>query len=177
MKSKLLLLLVGLLAIGACQNQSSPILVQPTTAWRAVYQNDKMGAPVWGSKDSLIAGIRKGYDLRIGWGWEREVADSIVRLEHMAEPVFLSIIQEKNVSAILNEHPLLESYWQIDQQAFAEGGHLWHCVLTTQGTFNAQLYHRATGELLKDWPQRHRMTWYLEYPNPNFSQTSKPLYE
>ena len=133
--------------------------------WKAVYKHDKNGDALNGSIDSLINGIRNGYDVRIGWGWEREVADSILRLEHMAEPLFLTIIQEKNVSVVIDAHPLLQSYLDVENQKFGEGGHIWQCVLTTKGTFNAQVHERSTGELIKDWPQRHKMIWFLEYPN------------
>ncbi len=146
------------------------------SGWRAVYRNDGNGKPIEGNKDSLIAGIRNGYDVRIGWGWERERGDSILRLEHVAKPLYLSIIQDKHVSAIIDPHPLLQSYIDIDKQAFGEGGHIWQCIMTTKGTFNAQVYDRSNGELLKDWPQNHKMTWFVEYP-PNPENNNTPLYK
>ena len=146
------------------------------SGWKSVYQNDENGIRLSGSIDSLIAGIRNGYDVRIGWGWEKEIADSILRLEHMAEPLFLTIIQEKNVSVIIDAHPLLQSYIDADSQKIGKGGHIWQCVLTTKGTFNAQVHNRSTGELIKDWPQNHKMTWFLEYPIHS-SKNNKPLFE
>ena len=147
-----------------------------TYGWKSVYKNDENGNRLSGNIDSLIAGIRNGYDVRVGWGWEKELADSILRVEHMAESLFLTAIQEKDVSAIIDAHPLLQSYIDADNQSFGEGGHIWQCVLTTKGTFNAQVHNRSTGELMKDWPQRHKMTWFLEYPN-NRSLTNGPLFE
>lgn len=145
--------------------------------WRPIYKHDENGNLISGNIDSLIAGIRNGYSVRVGWGWERELGDSIMRLEHIAEPIYLSIIQEKNVSAIIDAHPLLESYFDTNKQNFGEGGHYWQCILSTQGTFNAKVYHRSSGELLKDWPQRHRMTWFLEYPYQRHKNTNKSLYK
>jgi hypothetical protein len=135
-----------------------------STGWKTVYKHDENVHPLEGSIDSLIAGIRKGYDMRIGWGWEKPLGDSILKLEHVAEPLFTSIIQEKSVSVVIDPHPLLKSYVHSQAQTIGEGGHIWQCVLTTSGTFNAQVYHRSTGQLINDWPQRHRMVWYLEYP-------------
>lgn len=160
----------------ACQQVPSPITTPKPSGWKVVYQHDKNGKHLLGNIDSLIAGVRKGYDVRIGWGWQREVADSILTLEHMAEPLFLSIIQEEHISAIIDAHPMLESYVLIDQQSFKEGGHIWQCVLTTRGTFNAKVYHRTSGELLNDWPQNHKMTWFLEYPTHPADYEASPLY-
>ena len=146
------------------------------SGWKSVYKHDENGNPMNGNIDSLIAGIRNGYDVRVGWGWQRMLGDSILKLEHLAEPLFLTIIQEKNVSIVIDAHPLLHSYVDIDSQKFGEGGHTWQCVLTTKGTFNAQVYNRSTGELLKDWPQKHKITWFLEYPD-NAQINNKPLYD
>ena len=94
----------------------------------------------------------------------------------MANPIFLTVIQEKDVSAIIDMHPMLKSYIHAENQVFDDTGHFWQCVLTTQGTFNAQVYHRAGGNMIKDWPQRHRMTWFLEYPLDR-NTDNKPLFE
>lgn len=147
-----------------------------SSGWKAVYKHDQQGNSLEGSINELIQGIRNGYDVRVGWGWEKEVEDSLLRLEHMAEPLFLSIIQEKNVSIVIDAHPLLKSYVDLGSQSFGDGGHIWQCVLTTQGTFNAQVHDRTTGELLKDWPQRHKMTWFLEYP-ANPEPNNPPLFQ
>lgn len=146
------------------------------SGWKSVFKNDENGNAIGGNIDSLIMGIRNGYDVRIGWGWERTLGDSILRLEHVAEPLYISIIQDKNVSAIIDPHPLLESYIDIDRQSFGDGGHFWQCIMTTKGTFNAQVYDRTNGQLIKDWPQNHKMTWFLEYPI-NEKIVNNPLYK
>lgn len=149
----------------SCQRPSAHTLKNNSkSGWKAVYKHDESGKQIEGSIDSLIAGIRNGYDIRVGWGWEKQLGDSIVRLEHFAEPIFLTIIQEKNVSVIIDAHPLLASYVDISNQKIAEGGPIWQCTLTTTGEFNAQVHDRASAELIRDWPQRQRMTWFLEYP-------------
>lgn len=159
--------------VGKSTAKASPTV---ETGWKAVYKHDENGKPISGNIDSLIMGIRNGLDVRVGWGWEKTLGDSLVRLEHMAQPLFLSVIQEKNVSAVIDAHPLLKSYIGIDHQEIREGGHIWQCVLTTKGTFNAQLHNRSTGVLERDMPQRHKMTWFLDYPNPPIKNNT-PLYE
>lgn len=164
---------VFMVLISSCNPDiSTPV----QSGWQLIYKHDEKGIGIEGNIDSLIAGIRNGYDVRIGWGWERELGDSILRLEHMAEPLYISIIQDKNVSAIIDPHPMLESYIDIDKQRFGAGGHLWQCIMTTKGTFNAQVYDRSTGQLIKDWPQNHKMTWFLEYPK-HAKIVNNPLYQ
>lgn len=144
--------------------------------WKAVYKHDKNGNPVSGSIDSLITGIRNGYNLRVGWGVKVEREDTVITIEHMAEPLFLTILQESEVSIVIDAHPLLESYWRIEAQQFREGGHIWQCVMNTTGTFNARVFNRSTGELVRDMPQQHRMTWFLQYPG-NSIPKAEPLFE
>lgn len=134
------------------------------TGWKSVYSHDENGKSISGNIENLFDGLRKGYSLKIGWSWTRQIGDSMVTLEHIAEPIFVTIIQKKNVSAIINAHPLLKSYIDINKQEFDNPENIWQCVLTTQGTFNAMVFKKSTGEKTKDWPQRHQMTWFLEYP-------------
>lgn len=168
-------LILGLTILGSCQTpEKAPANDKQAVGWTAVFKNDKEGNPISGNIDSLVAGIRNGYDLRVGWGWERQLGDSIMRLEHMAPPIYLSIIQEKTVSVIIEAHPMLQSYLDAGNQKFGEGGHFWQCIMTTNGSFNAQVYNRSTGELIRDWPQRHTITWFLDYPAQR--RNSGPLY-
>ncbi len=175
MKTSIKIVCIGLfLALIPSCNQDTSTPMQ--SGWQSIYKHDENGIRVEGNIDSLIAGIRNGYDIRIGWGWERELGDSILKLEHVAKPLYISIIQDKNVSAVIDPHPMLESYIAIDKQRFGEGGHLWQCIMTTKGTFNAQVYDRSTGQLIKDWPQNHKMTWFLEYPS-HAKIVNNPLYQ
>lgn len=151
-----------ILLAGDCIGQK-PVL-KNNQGWTAVYANDENGVASSGSLQSLIEGLRKGYSLKIGWSWTRRIGDSTVTLEHFAEPIFISIIQEKNVSAIIDPHPLLKNYINIDQQVFDNPANIWQCVLTTTGSFNAMVYNRTSGEVVRNWPQKHKMVWYLEYP-------------
>jgi len=153
-----LLIFIGSYCFGQATVNSSK------SGWTAVYSHDENGKGTFGDKQNLIKDLRKGYSLRVSWSWTRQVGDSLVTLEHFADPIFVTIIQEKNVSAIINPHPLLKSYLDISQQQFDKPTNTWQCILTTKGTFNAVVYSQSTGEIIKDWPQRHKMTWYLEYP-------------
>ncbi|WP_444925296.1 hypothetical protein ACJJI4_12075 [Microbulbifer sp. TRSA002] len=171
---KALFIVLLLFIVGGCNSSNINANTPVKQGWQAVYRHDENGSPIAGSMDALIDGIRSGYSVRVGWGWEKNVEGSLIRLEHMAEPLFLTIIQEEFVSAVIAPHPLLDSY--IDRQTFGEGGHIWQCVLTSKGTFNAKVYNRASDELIRDLPQRQIMTWFLEYPAHFAGSPVKPLY-
>lgn len=95
------------------------------SGWTAVYSHDENGKVTSGTMSELLDGLRKGYSAKIGWAWTRQIGDSTVTLEHFAEPIFLTIIQQKDVSAIINPHPLLISYIDIDQQKFDNPKNIW----------------------------------------------------
>ena len=147
-----------------------------TYGGQVVYKHDKGGNPISGNLETLINGIRSGYSVRVGWGWEKNIRGSQMKLEHVAEPVFLSIIQDNLVSAVIDPHPLLENYLNLENQSFRKEGEVWQSILTTNGSFNAMIFSRTTGELIKDWPQRQMMTWYLEYPLHLIDKITEPLY-
>ncbi len=158
-----IILALALLAI-TCQVFSQKFTKSAGSGWASVYSHDENGNPTSGEINKLLEGLRKGYSAKIGWAWTRQIGDSTVTLEHFAEPIFVTIIQSKNVSAVINPHPLLKSYIDISKQQFDNPKNIWQCVLTTQGTFNAVVYDQTTGGVVRDWPQRQKMTWYLEYP-------------
>lgn len=174
---KYLLFLLTALLFCTCQATDEEVRTTVSSGWTLVYKHDKTGQKIAGDKTQLIHAIRSGYSVRVGWGWERTREDSLLRLEHMATPIFLSVIQEKDIAAVIDAHPLLDSYFDIQQQTFREGGHIWQCVLSTTGTFNAKVYHRANGELLRDMPQRHHMSWFVEFPAHPPTNKSAPLFQ
>lgn len=166
---------LSIVLLNACNYINKERQVEYPTGWTAVYKHDEYGTSLEGNIDTLISAIRSGYDLHVGWGFEKELSDTLLRLEHIAKPVFITIIQEKYVSVVIDPHPLLSSYYDISNQSIADGGHTWQCVLTTKGEFNAQIHHRSSGELIKDWRQRQRMTWFVNYP-VNKKSKREPLF-
>jgi hypothetical protein len=156
-------LLITLLIAGAtCFAQKNESEIKK--GWTAVYSHDESGKATSGDMATLLDGMRKGYSLKVGWSWTRQLGDSTVTLEHFAMPIFTTIIQKKNVSIVIDPHPMLKNYLDISKQEFDNPRNIWQCVLTTQGVFNAIVYNQVTGETVKNWPQRQKMTWYLEYP-------------
>lgn len=140
------------------------ISAHAASGWTAVYRHDSDGQRVDGDIQHLIDAVRNGYAIRIGWGWQREIGGRTHTLEHIATPVFLTVIEEEHVSAVIDAHPLLERYPDLKRQKLAAPGQVWQCVLVTTGEFNARVFDWQTGANVRDWPQRQRMTWFVEYP-------------
>ena len=145
----------------------------PAEKWQLVYKNDEKGEALKGSKQALIAAIRNGYDIKVGWGFQLQ-KDSTIRLEHLAVPHFLSIVKEQEVTAIIHEHAMLQSYLS-DTPKIRLPVQSWRCVLSTAGTFNAIYYPVDSPAKVKDFPQRHIISWYAS-PSPSSSTGSMPLF-
>jgi len=141
--------------------------------WEILYKHNEKGQALQGSKQALIAAIRKGYDIKVGWGFQ-SAKDSSVRLEHIAIPHFLSIVKEQDVIAIIHEHGLLDSYLS-DTPKIRIPVQVWRCVLSTKGTFNAIYYPEDGSAPPKDFPQRHIMTWFAQAPAVQL-EGSRPLF-
>jgi len=157
-------LLQRLVCILAMAMAALPAPGSNSSGWTAVYRHDPDGKAVEGDLNRLIDAVRQGYAIRIGWGWQRHRDGRTITLEHIATPVFLTVIDETHVSAVIDPHPLLEGYADIARQKPADPGQIWQCVLTTTGEFNARVFNWETGAVIRDWPQRQRMTWFVEYP-------------
>ncbi|MGF1606612.1 MAG: hypothetical protein ACFB22_09765 [Rhodothalassiaceae bacterium] len=127
-------------------------------AWRPVYVNGPDGETLSGDKQMLFAAIRAGQPIRVGWGLSRG-ADAV---EHIAEPVFLSITDDAHVVAQLPEHVVQRGYWHADQAFFEDGAVLWRGVISTTGSFDAVWVDRGSGQTVRRMPQRARVTWFVD---------------
>lgn len=127
--------------------------------WQLLYQHDRTGKPIQGSKDWLMDTIRRGEPIRIAWGLYHP-EDATRSVEHATEPVFITITNQSEVSAQLPEHIAQVSYWNPDQAKFADPAIMWRGLASTSGNFDAAWVNRATGEVIRRAPQQHQLTWY-----------------
>lgn len=155
-----------LLLVVACQQASD------TGSWQLVLKTDTDGSVIAGSKEALINAIRKGSDLKIGWGVQRKD----LSIEHLSEPIWLAILSEQEVMAHLDPQVLSAIDWD-DLNANYEDPTLlpqeWRVVLTTKGDFDAVWYDRKADTIVRRWPQKHIMTWFAK---GNISQEAVPLF-
>jgi hypothetical protein len=130
--------LIGILfAVGplAAQQQAVP-------AWQLVYAVDSTGTPTFGEKAQLLAAVRAGLPVRIGWGIPYRLPDGTSGgIEHVAEAAFLTIHHGEvfaQIAPILGQAP---SAREPVVTFRTEGNRLWYALLDTTG----RLHHYFTG--------------------------------
>ena len=131
--------------LAAAHAIGAPLLAQGEAqpAWRLVFAVDSTGNPTFGEKTQLIAAVRAGLPVRVGWGIAWRLPDGTVGgLEHVAEATFLTIHQGEvfaQIAPILGQAPSARE----PRVTFRiEGGNrLWYALLDTTG----RLHHYFTG--------------------------------
>lgn len=127
--------------------------------WNIIYKNDKDGNALIGSKTQLINAIRLGQDIKIGWGAKGENHS----IEHLSEPIWLAILDEKEVIAHLNPQILSTIEWDNLSANYSESLKLneeWRVVITSKGEFDAVWYDRSRDSVIKRMPQNHVISWF-----------------
>jgi len=124
-----------------------------------LYKNDKQGNTLLGSKQDLIAAIRAGADIKIGWGSKGKNHS----IEHLSVPIWLAVLDEKEVIAHLDPQMLSTVDWDMLSANYKDSTKLkeeWRVVITTKGEFDAVWYDKQNSTLIQRRPQRHVMTWF-----------------
>jgi hypothetical protein len=134
-----------------------------TPQWRLAYRHDADGRPLAGSKPALFQAVRRGYPLRLAWGFSSEKGQTIL-LEHSAEPVFVSILDDRDLFAQLPEHVAQASYHQAEKVLFDKPSVMWRGLLGTTGVFDAVFVDRASGAEVRRLPQRAGVAWFAYSP-------------
>jgi len=138
--------------------------------YRIIYQNDKEGRALIGSKAALIQYIRGGADIKIGWGAKGKKHS----IEHLSEPIWLAVLDESEVIAHLDPQVLSHTDWENLSANYADSTLLqreWRVVLTTKGEFDAVWYDRLKGNIVQRRPQNHTISWFAQ-GNPS----NRPLF-
>ena len=129
--------------------------------WALLYRNGPDGEALAGSKQALFAAIRSGQPIQIAWGFGAERNGEPLSVEHLIEPVFLTIVNGSDVVAQMPEHIAQAAYVNPDRALFGdEPGVMWRGLMTTKGVFDAVWVNRGTGEMVRRYPQRAAMSWF-----------------
>lgn len=148
---------------------------QQKEAWQVAYKHDNSGKTLAGSKEQLFAAIRAGKTVRIGWGWYNATRD--LSIEHLADPIWLAIIDQKEVIAHLPPQVLSGINWETGTASYEEEALLdqeWRVVINTTGAFDAVWYNRKEGKRSRRSPQRHTIIWFVNEVAPT---STKPLFD
>lgn len=150
------------LLCSACANFAAPDRTSSASAlsWELVYRHDADGNPIDGAKTELFAAIRAGLPIRLAWGVEITRDGQVFSVEHSAEPVFLTIVNELEVVVQLAEHIAQRSYVDTVTPGFADPAVMWRGLMSTDGTFDAVWVNRSTGTEVRRYPQRAGIAWF-----------------
>ncbi|MDB4292389.1 hypothetical protein N9954_03220 [Maribacter sp.] len=133
-----------------------------STKMHVLYKNDKNGMALLGSKENVIAAVRKGADIKIGW----QSVGKTRKIEHLSTPIWLAVLNEKEVMAYLDPQVFANTDWDNLSAAYTDSKNLaieWRVVLTTSGSFDAVWYNRKVDSVVRRVPQNHEMTWFARY--------------
>lgn len=156
-------------------------MAQGPSVQTVAFKHDGQGNPIEGSKEQLITAIRNGSTVRVGWGWKNK--ESGRSIEHLSSPIWLAVVNEKEVMAHLDPQVLSQIDWNSATATYQDSTLLnqeWRVVINTDGTFDAVWYDRSNNEVSRRIPQRHTMTWFTQEIS-DYSQTElhseDPLFE
>lgn len=164
-KTSIFIILVCLLPSCFPKNQSNE--------YQLVYKNDKEGKTIVGSKEDLIKAIRLGASIRIGWGSQGKNHT----IEHLSEPVWIAILDEKEVIAHLDPQVFSEIDWNNLTATYTDSLEVvneWRVAITTKGNFDAIWYDRKNHLITRRVPQNHVMSWFIR--DVDLDQKTKPLF-
>ena len=133
------------------ENQALPTLL---------FRNGSHGETLAGSRAALLAAIRSGQTVHMGWGLSVERDGQQRSVEHVIAPIYLGIVHGEEVVAQLPEHIALQAYADVDRGLFEDPAVMWRGMMTTTGSFDAVWVNRATGEVVRRFPQRAAISWY-----------------
>lgn len=159
------LILLGAGALGMRLGGRTAAPPDPTCAgscWYFVFANDGQGRDVAGSRASLLAAIRRGSPIRIGWseasqkeGWS---------VEEFSDAGFTNIMGGSEVVAQLAPAWIQSDYLDATKVGFRRPLLGWHAIMSTDGRFEAVMVERETGRIIRKLVQRTRMNWYVFAP-------------
>ena len=132
---------------------------QPAPAgWRMVYAVDSTGKPTFGQKQTLLAAVRAGLPVRVGWGITWRLSDGTAGgVEHVADASFLTIHHDEVFAQIA---PILGQAPDARQPAITlgiGGDRLWYALLDTTGRLQGQFSGAGEAETF-----RAGTTWYVQ---------------
>lgn len=148
--------------------------VPSPATWQLVYRNNTEGEALAGSKQDLFDAIRRGSPIRVAWGFKSERADVTISTEHVAEPVFLTIIGDSEVVVQIPEHIAQQSYVNPSKASFDTPAIMWRGLMSTNGKFDAVWVNRANGEEVRRLAQKVSLTWFAFQPS-NPEELAQPI--
>lgn len=148
---------------------------EPAEEWRLVYRNDLDGNAVAGNKDDLIAAVRAGLPIRVGFGG-RSSRDTTRSVEHVADVQFLTVLDGSEVfgqiSQIIGQAPAREE----DGLKIRFRSHnKWTMIAGTNGYFTGMMVDFVTDSVNTPSERKNGASWFV-YGKPKTQKKQKALY-
>lgn len=150
----MILLALALTASQACESPQ----------WRFLFANGPHGEEVGGHRADLIAALRRGSPLRVGWG--EAAPDGSWSVEEFSNVGFTNVMAGKHVVAQLEPAMIQNDYLDASRATLRAEPLEWRAIMSTDGRFDAQMTVPSTGRLYRTLRQRTRMHWYAFAPDP-----------
>lgn len=150
------MLIATLLALGALDPCPSE--------WRFLFANGPDGEDIAGSRTALIAAVRRGSPLRVGWG--EAAPDGSWSVEEFSNVGFTNIMAGHDLVVQLEPAMIQSDYLDAKKATLRDPPLEWRAVMSTDGRFDAQMTDPATGKLFRTLRQRTRIHWYAFTPDP-----------
>ncbi|MBS0298163.1 MAG: hypothetical protein JSR45_17830 [Proteobacteria bacterium] len=140
--------------------------------WRAIYSNDAAGRPLTGDKGALIAAVRAGEPIRVGFSLGK--AGDLDRVEHFAEARFITIVGGSEVYAQIGEYVTQEPGGPAPHVNLRSAAVLWSSLIGTTGVLENGLWDRGKHQKLDVGPVAVPVTWYAADPSGDGATPSSP---
>jgi hypothetical protein len=129
-------------------------------AWTLVYANDDRGRRVSGDIGNLIASVRRGDRIRIGWTIQSP-SNAANKVEHVADATFLTILSDDTVFAqidpIVGQTPSVS-----DRFVTLKENVQWSFSASTRGEHDSMNRNVATGEVVDHQKFNAGIKWFAE---------------
>lgn len=155
--------LVLLLAAGLAAAEASAAC-DPAAQWRLLFVNGPGGEDLSGDRAHLLAAIRRGSPVRVGWG--EAAADGSWSVEEFAATSFVNIMAGRDVVAQIEPAWIQSHYTDAGRAGLRTPLVDWQAVIATDGRFEAVTVDRATGGQLRKLLQRTTVHWFALAPDP-----------
>jgi hypothetical protein len=163
---RLAVLLAFTLGLSAgCRPEATAAAAPCASAWRFVFANDDRGHDVQGSRAALLAAIRRGSPVRVGWS--ESSSSEKWSVEEFSDAGFTNIMGGRDVVAQLDPAVIQTNYVDATKAGVRSPVVEWHALMSTDGRFEAVMVDRETGRTTRRLVQRTRMHWYVFAPPPD----------
>jgi len=132
--------------------------------WRFVFANGPHGEAVAGKRADLIAAVRRGSPLRVGWG--EAAKDGSWSVEEFSNVGFTNLMGGKDLVVQLEPAMIQNDYLDATKATLRAEPLEWRAIMSTDGRFDAQMTVPSTGKLFRTLRQRTRIHWYAFAPDP-----------